>query len=274
MKSLRVLLLGDVVGSTGRFLLQKHIKALQEQYSIDATIVNGENSSSNGRGITSKIMRFFKHNNVDVVTSGNHIWQSKDIYDYLNEHTDLLRPANFPAACPGVGFTTFTCKDVTIAVVNVQGRVFMHQQVECPFRTMETILEKLKEVTPIIFVDVHAETTAEKMGLAFEFEGRVSAVVGTHTHVQTADERVLPKGTAYITDLGMAGSLNSMLGMKKEPILHNFKTQMPVRFEVDDAGPGVLSGVFVDVDVATGKALHIERIRVIDNDITVVQSLD
>lgn len=267
MNTLRFLLLGDIVGATGRTILQKHIKQLKQDYNANAIVVNGENSASDGRGIDVKIMHFFKNNYVDIVTSGNHIWAKKDIYQYLNENRDLLRPANFPSECPGVGVTTFQIGQFTVAVINLQGRTFMKEYVACPFKTADSILTYLRDKTRIIIVDFHAEATAEKMGLAYYLDGRISALVGTHTHVLTADERILPGGTAYITDLGMSGSLNSMIGMKKEPIIQSFITQMPVRFVIETEGPMILSGVCVEVNTLTGKAVKIEQVKVIDNNI-------
>ncbi len=265
MDTIRVLLLGDIVGIPGRAMLQKHLASLKQKHAIDAVIVNGENSAGDGRGITPRIMKFFKHNGVNIVTSGNHIWQKKDIYPYLSEHRDLLRPANFPSACPGVGFTTFMVRNISIGVINLQGRVFMRELVACPFRTAETAITLLKPKTSLILVDMHAETSAEKMGVAYFLDGQVSAVVGTHTHVQTADNHILPNGTAYVTDLGMAGAVNSLIGMKKEPLIQNMLTQMPVKFVVETQGPMMLSGVWVDIDVISGKARAIERIRIIDD---------
>ena len=267
MSKLRVLLIGDIVGVPGRAMFQKHIKQIKADYSIDAVIVNGENCSSDGRGITPRIMKFFKHIGVDIVTSGNHIFQKRDIYPYLAEHRDLLRPINFPSACPGSGVTTFTVGAHTIGVMNIQGRVFMRELVGCPFRAAESALTYLKSRTNIILVDMHAETTSEKTGLAWFLDGKVSAVVGTHTHVQTADERIFPQGTAFISDLGMTGALHSMIGMKKEAILHNMLTQMPVKFEVETNGPMILCGVWIEIDTQTGKALRIERVRVVDSDV-------
>lgn len=264
---LRILFLGDIVGVPGRAMLQKHLPSIKEQFSIDAVIVNGENSAATGRGITPRIMRFFKHNGVSVVTSGNHIWASRDIHDYFLTNNDLIRPANFPADCPGSGVTTFMVKGLTVAVINVQGRIFMREHVSCPFRAVESILTYLKSRTNIIVVDMHAEATSEKMGLGFFLDGRVSAVVGTHTHIQTTDNRVLPQGTAYISDLGMAGALNSMIGMKKEPIIQNFLMQMPSKFSVETEGPMLLSGVFIDIETSTGKARDIQRIRIIDENL-------
>lgn len=269
MGSMRILCVGDVVGSAGCAMFQKHIQALKQNKNIDVVIVNGENSSR-GRGITSKIVNFFRHCGADVVTTGNHIWHDKEIYGYLSSgSTDLLRPINFPSVAPGVGYTTFTHKSYTVGVVNVQGRVFMREHLDCPFKAMDSILTFLKSKTNIIIVDFHAETTSEKMAMGHYLDGRVSAVVGTHTHVQTADERILPGGTAFMTDLGMAGVLNGMLGMKKEPIVENFLTQMPVKFVVDTAPPYILSGALIDVDTFSGKATGIVPVRIIDNELHV-----
>lgn len=245
-------------------MFQKYAQKLKRDYQADAIIVNGENSASNGRGITPKTAHSFLHNGADMITGGNHSFQKKESYSYMNEHKKLLRPANFPHGCPGSGVGTFKINDVTVGVINVQGRVFMREQLSCPFRAVESALTYLKSKTSVILVDMHAETTSEKMGIAWHFDGKVSAVVGTHTHVQTADERVLPQGTAFITDLGMAGAYNSMIGMKKEIIIQTILTQMPRRFEVENEGPAVISGVVIDVDVESGNAQHIERFRIID----------
>jgi 2',3'-cyclic-nucleotide 2'-phosphodiesterase len=267
-KTIRILMIGDIIGNPGRTMFQKHIGRLKTELRIDAIIVNGENSA-HGKGITSRIVRFFRHNGADVITSGNHIWHNQEIYPYLSQHTDLLRPANFPPAAPGVGVTTFQRHGYVIGVVNLQGRIFMREHVDCPFRIADAIVATLRTKTPIIVVDFHAEASSEKMGLAYYLDGRVSAVVGTHTHVQTADERILPNGTAYITDLGMAGALDSMIGMQKEPILKHFLTQMPQKFIVETQGPMVLSGVYITVDTVSGHALAIERVRIIDDEIQI-----
>jgi 2',3'-cyclic-nucleotide 2'-phosphodiesterase len=268
MNTLRLLFLGDIVGAAGRAIFQKHIEKIKKTHNINVVIVNGENCA-HGRGITSKNMRFFKHNGVDVVTSGNHIWRHKEIYQYLDENADLLRPANFPAGVPGVGVTTFMVEGHRIGIMNLQGRVFMKDLIDCPFYKADAIVEKLREKTNIIFLDFHAEATSEKMAMSFFLDGRVSGVVGTHTHVQTADERILPGGTAHITDLGMSGSFNSMLGMKKESVIHNFLTALPVKFVPDTAVPIVLSGAWIEVDTNSGKAVKIERVMIIDNDLQV-----
>ncbi|MGA9530936.1 MAG: TIGR00282 family metallophosphoesterase [Candidatus Babeliales bacterium] len=265
--ALRVLLLGDVVGPAGALIFQKYIRTLKDTYAIDAIIVNGENSGHDGMGLTTKNVSFFKHHGVDVITSGNHIWHKKEVYSYLDTHQDLLRPANFPTDTPGTGITTFECQGHRIGVINVQGLVFMRHNLACPFKTVDTALLYLKSKTSLIFIDFHAEATSEKMGLAYYVDGRVTGIVGTHTHVQTADARILPGGTAYITDLGMAGSLNSMIGMAKEPIIRNFITQMPVRFSVATTSPFVMSGVWIEADISSGKALRIERVYIVDHEL-------
>ncbi len=268
MSNIRVLLIGDVVGAAGCAMIQKHLDKIKKEYSIDAVILNGENCSR-GRGITKKNVRFFRHNGVDVVTSGNHIWKHKDIYSYLNENHDLLRPANFPSAAPGVGVATFVVNEHRVAVINLQGRIFMRELIDCPFRTADSILTYLQDKTNLIFVDFHAEATSEKMALAFFLDGRVSGVVGTHTHVQTADERILPGGTGYITDLGMCGSFNSMLGMKKDGIVETFLTTLPTKFVPDTSHPLVISGVWMEVNPSTGKTVKIERVMLFDNELPV-----
>lgn len=266
--AIRILLFGDIVGKSGRAIFQKHVDRLRTHYDAHAVIVNGENSAR-GRGITSRIARFFKHNNVDVITTGNHIWQQREIYSYMQQHTDVLRPANYPSECPGKGITTFNCKGYTVGVINLQGRVFMPDHLACPFKSADSLLTYLRHQTSIIIVDFHAEATSEKAGLGYYLDGRVSAVVGTHTHVQTSDERILPQGTAFITDLGMGGALDSMIGMKKQPIINKFLTQMPTKFEVETEGPMQLCGVCIEIDVTSGKAVSIERFRVIDADLHV-----
>jgi len=268
-QGVRILFLGDVVGALGCAMVQKHLPRLRKELGIHGVVANGENSCE-GKGITQRLVRFFKHHGVNVVTSGNHIWAKRDICSYLTEHEDLLRPANFPEGCPGTGMTFFTAASGhEVAVINVQGRVFMQQHTDCPFRRARALADKARETTKIIFVDFHAEATSEKIGLGLYLDGNVSGVVGTHTHVQTADERILPQGTAFITDLGMAGARFSMIGMKPEPIISMFLTQMPQRFEVDEQAPAILTGAWIEVDPETGKAEAIERIQIVDNDIAV-----
>lgn len=269
MDLVKLLCVGDVVGATGRALFQKHIGQLRQEYALDGIIVNGENSA-HGKGITSRMVHFFKHNGVDVITTGNHVWYHKEVYNYMRENTDLLRPANYPIGVPGVGVTTFTtATGVKVGVINLQGRVFMRDNLDCPFKAAESIIAYLKSKASIVMVDFHAEATSEKQAMGYFLDGKVSAVVGTHTHIQTADERILPGGTAYISDLGMVGSLNSMLGMKKEPVIEHFLTQMPTKFKVDSSQPLVLWGAVVTCEPWSGKAVAIERIAIIDDTLTV-----
>ena len=273
MKTIRVLCIGDVVGATGRAMFQKHIDRVRQAHSIDAIIVNGENSAG-GRGITSRIVKFFRHNGADVVTTGNHIWAKKEVYKYLDEHSDLLRPANYPSGCPGKGVTTFPCGPYVIGVINIQGRVFMKDDIDCPFRSAESTLSYLRTKTPIIIVDFHAEASSEKIAMGHFLDGKVSAVVGTHTHVQTADERVLPGGTAFMTDLGMTGTLNGMLGMQKDAIMQNFLTQMPVKFKVSAESPVIMTGCWIEIDPTNGRAVKIERVKVVDGELSVSEEED
>lgn len=273
MGLIRILCVGDVVGVTGRTMFQKHIDGLRKKYAIDGIIVNGENSA-HGRGISSRIVRFFKHNGVNVITSGNHIWYNKEIYSYLASATDLLRPANYPRSAPGIGVTTFECAGHVVGVINVQGRVFMRDNIDCPFRAAESALSFLQHKTNTIIIDFHAEATSEKMALAYFLDGKISGLFGTHTHVQTADERILPNGTAYISDVGMVGSLNSMLGMKKEQIIEHFLTQLPVKFVIEHSAPVLLNAVVMEIDTQTGHATKIERISILDSDIHITEDGD
>lgn len=270
-KTIRILMLGDIIGTIGRAMVQKHLAVLKKTYAIDAALVNGENSNNNGRGITSRIAKSLRHAGIDIITTGNHIWDQRDIYEYLKDHTDVIRPANFPSECPGVGVTTFNCQGFEVAVINLQGRVFMKEDLDCPFKTADSILTYLKHKTNIILVDMHAEATAEKIALAYYLDGRVSCVVGTHTHVPTADERVLPRGTAYVTDLGMGGALNSLIGFQKEALIERFKNQMPCKFMVETRPPVVMTGIWVEIDTNTGKAIQIQRVRVIDEELTTTE---
>lgn len=259
------MMLGDLMGEPGLTLFTKHARSLIEQHKIDVVVVNGENSAPNGRGITTRVVSLLKEHGAHVITTGNHIWHHKDIFAYFDEgHEDVLRPANFPTQCPGKGLTFITVQGVTVAVVNMQGRVFMRENLDCPFRSLDSLLHFIKSKTNIVLVDFHAETTAEKLGFGLYFDGKISAVVGTHTHVPTADARILPKGTAYITDLGFAGSYHSMIGMKLESVIPTFIDQMPSKFIVETKPPFIMSGVFIDIDTKTGLAQKIEQIKIID----------
>lgn len=268
-QTFRVLVFGDLVGTPGRVIFQKYAQRLQQQYEPDMLIVNGENSSTTGRGITPRIMKFLKHNGADVVTSGNHIFAKKEIYEYLDTHDDLLRPLNFPSECPGKGVTTVTINGVTVGVVNVQGRIFMREMLACPFKSVASALTYLRSKADIIIMDHHTETTSEASALGYHFDGSVSLCYGTHTHIQTADARILPQGTGYITDAGMAGALDSILGMERSGIIYGMQTQMPVKFRVETAPPYVVSGIIADIDVASRSCTWIEPFRIVDHELSV-----
>lgn len=261
---MKILFFGDLVGDPGRSVFARHHDTLRKQYGIDITIVNGENSAQDGRGITPTIAQWFFDNNVALITTGNHIWAKREIIDYIKTSKLLLRPANFPTGCPGTGVAiVYLPNGLKVGVINVLGRVFMRDAVDCPFRTLQSAVQYISAYTPLILVDVHAETTAEKAAIANHFDGKVSVIVGTHTHVQTADERILPLGTGFITDVGMGGAVDSMIGMKKEPIIQQFLTQMPVKFSVATEGPLQLCAVVVTLDETTGHCISIERLRIV-----------
>jgi 2',3'-cyclic-nucleotide 2'-phosphodiesterase len=256
---MRVLFIGDIVGEPGREIIRKRLRDLREKKKIDAVIANAENAAA-GSGITPRIAEEIFEFGVDVITSGDHMWKKREIYDYLYKTDRVIRPANYPEGAPGKGATVAEVKGGgKIGVVNLIGRVFM-DAVDCPFRKAQVEIEKLRKETPVIFVDMHAEATSEKVAMGWFLDGSVSAVVGTHTHIQTADEKILPKGTAYITDCGMTGPYDSVIGRKKELIIERFLTQLPSRFEVADKGVE-MHGVLVDVDDLTGKATSIKRVQ-------------
>lgn len=272
---LRFLFVGDVMGQPGVAMFQKWVPQLKQRYALDAVIVNGENAAKNGLGITPKHVQFFRDAGASVVTTGNHVWEHKDMYNTLNERDDVIRPANYPSSCPGKGFTFFTLGQITVAIVNLHGRVFVRDLLDCPFRCMDSLLTYLSAKTNIIFVDFHAEATSEKRAMGIYLDGRVSGIVGTHTHVQTADERVLPKGTAYITDLGCVGALNSVIGAQPDIIIGRFLSYPRFgRFAVEVTPPFIFSGAVITVDSQTGKALSIERVSQIDEDLQPVQLVD
>jgi hypothetical protein len=264
LTTLRVLCFGDLSGVAGCAMFQKHALKLKRDFDAQLVIVNGENAAANGRGITSKTVASLRHCGANIITGGNHSFDQRDSYELLDEKGTLLRPANFPSACPGTGVGLFTLGSLKIGVINVQGRVYMRQDLDCPFKIADSALTYLQAQTSIIIVDIHAEASSEKIGMGHYLDGRVSLVFGTHTHVQTADERILPKGTAFITDIGMAGSLNGMIGMKKEPVLAQLLTQMPTKFETETEPPFIITGIVVDIDTVSGKALKIERFALVD----------
>lgn len=258
---MRLLFIGDVYGKIGRKMVQDYLPRLKAHYKPNVTIVNGENAA-NGKGITEKIYKMLMETGADAITLGNHTWDNKEIFEFIDDADKLVRPANYPDA-PGNGMIYLNRNGTEIAIINLQGRTFL-PTINCPFRTADRLIEEAKKRTPLIFIDFHAETTSEKTALAWYVNGRVSAVVGTHTHVPTADERILPDGTAYITDVGMTGPYDGIIGVKREAAIRKFITAMPVRFE-NEEGRGQLGAVIIDIDHATGKALTIKR-RLINED--------
>jgi metallophosphoesterase (TIGR00282 family) len=256
---MKILFIGDTVGKAGRTIVRQHLKDLQEEYQVDLTILNCENAAA-GFGVTPKIADEFFDWGIDVLTSGNHIWDKKEIMPYLDENPRILRPANYPADNPGKGITLLkTRSGEQAAVLNLQGRVFM-PPTDDPFRVADAELAKLPKDLKVIFVDMHGEATSEKVAMGWYLDGRVSAVVGTHTHIPTADETILPGGTAFQTDVGMAGPFYSVIGVVKEDVIRRFLTSIPSSFE-SASQDARLNGVFVDVDSQTGKARRIERIH-------------
>ena len=256
---MKILFVGDVVGRTGRRALSDRLHRLVDEHQVDLVVANGENAAA-GFGLTAPIAMELFDLGVDVITSGNHIWDKREVYDYLDREERVLRPANYPPGLPGRGAGVFaTSAGLKVGVVNLEGRVFMNN-LDCPFRAADNLIAELKEQTPIVFVDFHAEATSEKMALGCYLDGRASAVICTHTHVQTADERILPGGTAYLSDAGMTGSRDAVIGMRKEQPVEKFLSQLPVRFEVAKKDPFVC-GVVIEVDEETGLALAIQRIQ-------------
>jgi len=262
---LKFLFLGDIIGNPGLEMFYRWVPVLKDKYNIDAVIVNGENAAKDGKGITKKIIAKLKEFGANVITSGNHIWHNKEIYECLNSNDILLRPANYPSECPGKGYIIIDVNNVQIAVLNLQGRGFMRDHIDCPFRKAESLLFFLQTKTKIIFVDFHAETTAEKQALGHYLDGKISGFYGTHTHVQTADERILPEGTGFITDIGFSGAVNSIIGMEQDIIIKKFITQMPSRFKIEKKPPYELNAIYTEISVDTGKTVKIERIKIFDD---------
>lgn len=261
---MKLLFLGDIVGRPGRQMVERHLAPLVDRHMVDLVVANAENAAA-GFGITHDVVDELLGLGIDVLTTGNHVWDKKEAIPLLTEEARLLRPANYPPGLPGRGWGIYrTSAEVPVAVVNLEGRVFMNN-LDCPFRTADTILDELRARTPIVLVDFHAETTSEKGAMGSYLDGRVSAVLGTHTHVQTADERLLPAGTAFISDVGMTGSRDSVIGIRKELSVERFLTQLPVRFEVAKKEP-MLCGALVTVDAATGRAEGIERVLIVDRE--------
>jgi metallophosphoesterase (TIGR00282 family) len=257
---MRVLILGDTVGRPARRAISELLPSLIAREAIQLVIANAENAAG-GMGVDINSAQELFSSGIDVLTSGNHIWKKKEIYSYFDTHDNLLRPANYPEGAPGRGWIEWQGGTGRRAfIVNIQGRVFMNA-VDDPFRCVDRLLREHRHFCPVVIVDMHAEATSEKNAMGWYLDGRASIVFGTHTHVQTADERILPKGTAYITDLGMCGALDSVIGIEKETVIAGFLSQLPRRFEVASENV-VLQGVVLDVEETSGKAQAIRRIRI------------
>lgn len=255
---MRILFVGDVVGSPGRRILRPALRKIREEHAPDLVIVNGENAAG-GNGITPSTAKEIFRAGCDVITTGNHVWDRKEVIPYLEQEPRVLRPANYPDPAPGSG--SYVVSDVNgaaVAVVNIMGRLFM-PAVRDPFRAVDAILDSLLGRAKVIVVDFHGEATSEKMAFGWHVDGRVTAVFGTHTHVPTADERLLHEGTAYISDVGMTGPYDSVIGVDKEQVLERFLTQRPVRLR-PATGDVRLAGALIDVDPGSGRALSIRRI--------------
>lgn len=256
---MKILFIGDIVGSPGRDAVKKLLPELKKEYNFDFVIANAENAAG-GSGITAKVAQELFAAGVDVLTSGDHIWKKREIFEIIEQEARILRPANFPDSAPGKGWNIFkTQSGLKVGVINLQGRVFM-EALECPFKISRQAQEVLAKETKVIIVDIHAEATSEKVALGWYLDGKVSAVLGTHTHIQTADERILPGGSAYLTDVGMTGPLDSVIGRRIEDVLARFISAIPIRFEVAKENIQ-LQGVLLDIDEDTGKARSILRIQ-------------
>ncbi len=258
LETLNVLFVGDIVGTPGLGMVTNFLRSFVDKHKIDFVIANGENAAD-GKGITDKLAQRLFGAGVNVITSGNHIWDKFQIHEYMMQEKNLLRPLNFPKGSYGSGFVVYDLSSKgKVGVLNLQGRTFMYP-IDCPFRTSDWALEKIKAETNIVFVDMHAEATAEKVAMGWYLDGKVSAVIGTHSHIQTADERILPGGTAYITDVGMTGPYDSIIGMKKENAMRRFVYATPSRYEAAE-NDAKFAAVVISVDKSTGKAVSVERI--------------
>lgn len=259
-RALTILFVADIFGQPGRRAASEQIPLLVREHDVDLVIANGENAAG-GFGLTENIVRKLRSYGVDVITSGNHVWDRKEFIPYLQQSTTVLRPLNYPVEAPGYGSVLVTARSgAKVGVINLQGRVSL-PSIDCPFHAARAEIERLRAHTPILFIDFHAEATAEKVALARYLDGQVSAVIGTHTHVQTADECILPGGTGYLTDAGMTGAVDSVIGVRSEIAIQRFLTQVPVRFQPAE-GEARLCGTVVKVNPETGRSLSLERIQV------------
>ncbi|AJM72001.1 TIGR00282 family metallophosphoesterase [Mycoplasma yeatsii] len=255
---MKILMIGDVYASCGRNILAEHLPKIVKEHNIDFVVVNGENTT-HGKSLSKKHYDFYKQLNIDVITSGNHIFKNKEVLEYINSTSDLLKPMNMSDHTPGKGYVIVHKNNKKIAVVNLMGQSFM-DQCDNPYKVMDEFLSK-KYQYDILLVDFHAETTAEKIAFAWNYDGIITAFVGTHTHVQTADERILPKSTAFITDLGMTGAIDSVIGVEPDDVIFKQKTGLPVKFR-PASGRSVLNAVVIEIDDKTNKAIDIKRLSI------------
>lgn len=259
---MRLLFIGDIVGKVGREAITTYLPKLKQTYRPTVTIVNAENAA-HGKGLTEKIYKDLLREGVDFMTMGNHTFGQRQIYDFIESAKRMVRPANFPEEAPGVGMRFIQINEIKLAIINLQGRAFM-QDIDDPFKKADALIKETQKETAYIFVDFHAETTSEKNAMGWFLDGKVSAVVGTHTHIQTSDERILPGGTGYITDVGMTGFYDGILGINRDEVITRFITSLPQRHVVPDEGRSVLSGVIIDIN-KEGKTTHIERVLINDD---------
>lgn len=256
---IKVLFIGDIVGNVGRKAVQTYLPILKQKYNPHIVIANGENAAG-GRGLTSAVAQALFEAGIHGLTLGNHAWDQKEIFDFIDNDERIVRPANYPKDTPGRGFSVIRANGKELVIVNLQGRTFL-PPLECPFRKMDQLLnDEIKKKHKCVLVDFHAEATSEKIAMGWYLDGKVSVLLGTHTHVQTHDERILPNGTAYVTDVGMTGSSEGVLGMERQPVLQKFLTQLPVRFTVDD-GKWHFHAVLIEIDEDSGRAKSIRLIR-------------
>ncbi|MEJ7457481.1 TIGR00282 family metallophosphoesterase [Staphylococcus saprophyticus] len=259
---MRLLFIGDIVGKVGRDAITTYLSRLKQTYRPTVTIVNAENAA-HGKGLTEKIYKDLLREGVDFMTMGNHTYGQRQIYDFIDSANRMVRPANFPEEAPGVGMRFIQINEIKLAIINLQGRAFM-QDIDDPFKKADELINEAKKETDYIFVDFHAETTSEKNAMGWYLDGRASAVVGTHTHIQTSDERILPGGTGYITDVGMTGFYDGILGINRHEVITRFITSLPQRHVVPHEGRSVLSGVIIDIN-KEGRTTHIERVLINDD---------
>jgi 2',3'-cyclic-nucleotide 2'-phosphodiesterase len=254
---LKILFIGDIVGNSGRKMAKNVIKAYKEKGLIDCIIANAENAAG-GKGITHAVANELFESGIDIITMGNHTFAKKEIKTFIDDEFRIIRPANYPSGVPGKGSVIFESEYGNIGIINLMGRIYM-ESIDCPFKAADREIEYLKSFTRMIIIDMHAEATSEKCALAWYVDGRASCVIGTHTHVQTSDERILPKGTGFITDAGMTGPYESIIGVNKDIIVNKFITHLPARFEIAK-GAAQFNGIIVDIDEKSGKTIAIERI--------------